>query len=177
MVKTVFLDRDGVINYLIQRDNITTAPWEKTEFKFIPGSISAILKLKTLRLKVIVVTNQPDVNDGMMELETLEYFNQKLLDVGVDEVLVAYNRNSLDYKPNNGMLEKTIEKYRLNRSECVLVGDRWKDIVAGNSSKITTIYCSENVYFAPEPYQTVLPDYQVSTLLKAVNLIEGIMND
>ena len=89
MVKTVFLDRDGVINYLIQRDNITTAPWEKTEFKFIPGSISAILRLKTLRLKVIVVTNQPDVNDGMMELETLEYFNKKLLDVGVDEVLVA----------------------------------------------------------------------------------------
>ena len=177
MVKTVFLDRDGVINYLIQRDNITTAPWEKTEFKFIPGSISAILRLKTLRLKVIVVTNQPDVNDGMMELETLEYFNKKLLDVGVDEVLVARNRNSLDYKPNNGMLEKTIEKYGLNRSECVLVGDRWKDIVAGTSSRITTIYCSENIYSSPEPYQNVLPDYRVSTLLKAVNLIEGIMND
>ena len=175
MVKTVFLDRDGVINSLVQRDTNITAPWKKTEFEFIPGSILAISKLKNLGLKVIVVTNQPDVNDGIMDLETLEYFNQKLLDVGVDEVLVARDRNSPDYKPNNGMLEKSIEKYGLNRSECVLVGDRWKDIVAGASSRITTIYCSDNIYSAPERYENVLPDYQVSTLLKAANLIEGIM--
>lgn len=175
MVKTVFLDRDGVINYLIQRKDMRTAPWEEDEFTFIPGSIMAISRLKELGLKLIVVTNQPDVNDGLMELETLEYFNQKLLDVGIDEVLVARDRGSPDYKPNNGMLEKSIEKYGLNRSECVLVGDRWKDIVAGASSRIITIYCSYYIYSAPEPYQNVLPDYQVSTLLKAANLIEGIM--
>jgi D-glycero-D-manno-heptose 1,7-bisphosphate phosphatase len=180
MVKTVFLDRDGVINELVQRNvenhpaQYITAPWKQDEFKFIPGAILAISRFKTMGMMVIVVTNQPDVKDGNMQIETLEKFNQKLLDIGVDDVICALDRNNPDYKPGNGMLETMISKYNIDRNHAVLIGDRWKDIVAGYSSRIKTIYCSEQPYKVPMEYSAIAPDYNAKNLLQASVLIEGI---
>ena len=180
MVKTVFLDRDGVINELIQRNvedhpvQYTTAPWKNDEFKFIPGAILAISKLKNMGMMVIVVTNQPDIKDGYMDMATLEKFNQKLLDVGVDDVICALDRNSPDYKPGTGMIEKMISKHNIDRKHAVLIGDRWKDIIAGYSSGIKTIYCSEHPYKVPMEYSNIAPDYTAKNLLQASVLIEGI---
>ena len=48
MVKTVFLDRDGIINHLVNHDGKMTAPWKVEEFTFMPGAIQSIRALKTL---------------------------------------------------------------------------------------------------------------------------------
>jgi len=181
MVNTVFLDRDGVINELVLRNTpdypaqYYTAPWKEEEFKFISGAILAISKFKNMGMKVIVATNQPDVNDGHMTMGTLKKFNQKLIDVGVDEVACALDRNSPDYKPGNGMLESMIDKYNINRDHAVFIGDRWKDIVAGHRSGLKTIYCSETAhYISPYIFENIQPTYIVKNLLSASTLIEDI---
>lgn len=180
MVNTVFLDRDGVINELVFRNTpdytaqYSTAPWHEDEFKFIPGAIFGISKFKNMGMRVIVATNQPDVMDGHMKMETLEKFNQKLIDVGIDDVAYALDRKSKDYKPGNGMLELMIKKYNIDRSKAIFVGDRWKDIVAGYYSGIRTVYCSTEQYTAPMEYKDIVPTFTAKNLLNASVLIEGI---
>lgn len=175
MVKTVFLDRDGVINHLVNHDGKMTAPWRVEEFTFIPGAIECIRTLKSFGKKLIVVTNQPDVLDGKMSQETFDIFQSILYYVGIDDVYCAQERGTEYYKPNNGMIEHFIKKYNLNRDECVLIGDTWKDIVAGYKSNLKTIYCSYNDYKSPDEWVHVIPTYYVSNIMKATKLIEDIL--
>lgn len=175
MVKTVFLDRDGVINHLVNHDEKMTAPWRVEEFTFMPGAIQSIRALKTLGKRLIVVTNQPDVLDGKMSQETFDIFQTILYYMGINDVYCAQERGTEYYKPNNGMIEHFIKKYDLNRDECVLVGDTWKDIVAGFKSNLKTIHCSHDDYTSPDEWAHVTPTYHVSDLIQATKLIEDIL--
>lgn len=94
--------------------------------------------------------------------------------MGIDNVYCAQERSTEYYKPNNGMIEHFIKKYDLNRDECVLVGDTWKDIVAGHKSKLKTIHCSHDDYTSPDEWVHVTPTYHVNNLIQAIKLIEDI---
>lgn len=175
MVKTVFLDRDGVINHLVNHDGKMTAPWKVEEFTFMPSAIECIRRLKSFHKKLIVVTNQPDVLDGKMSQETFDIFQAILYYMGIDDVYCAQERGTVYYKPNNGMIEHFIKKYDLNRDECILIGDTWKDIVAGYKSDLKTIYCSYDNYKSPNEWVHVTPTYHVNNLIQAIKLIEDIL--
>ena len=69
MNKAIIFDRDGVLNYTVQRENEVTAPWTLKEFKMIPGSIEAVEMAKELGYLALVATNQPDVRDKKMKEE------------------------------------------------------------------------------------------------------------
>ena len=43
-------------------------------------------------------------------------------------------------KPNSGMLIDASKKYKINLSESFVVGDRWKDIEAGNNVNCQTVF-------------------------------------
>lgn len=175
MVKTVFLDRDGIINHLVNHDGKMTAPWKVEEFIFMSGAVQCIRRLKTFGKRLIVVTNQPDVFDGKMSRETFDIFKNILYYLNVDDVFCAEQRGTEFYKPNNGMLEYYIKKYELNRTECVLIGDTWKDIVAGHKSAITTIYSSYEEYTAPKEWFYIKPIYSVNNITEATKLIEDVL--
>jgi len=175
VVKTVFLDRDGVINHLVNHDGKMTAPWKIEEFAFMSGAIQSIRKFKNFGKRVIVITNQPDVLDGKMSRETFDIFKDILYYLDIDDVYCAEQRGTEFYKPNNGMIEHFIKKYELNRDECVLVGDTWKDIVAGYKSGLKTIYCSYNEYKSPNEWIHVTPTYYVSDITQATKLIEDVL--
>ena len=72
MNKAIIFDRDGVLNYTVQRENEATAPWTLKEFKMIPGSIEAVEMAKELGYLALVATNQPDVRDKKMKEEELD---------------------------------------------------------------------------------------------------------
>lgn len=172
MVKAVFLDRDGVLNDLIPRDNgQRTAPWHIDEFKIKPHARDAVQLIKSVGYKTIVVTNQPDVNDGYLSADHLNLMNKLIKNwIGVDEIMCAYERNTPLYKPNNGMIEFFISKYKIDRDGSFLIGDRWKDIVAGQKSNLSTIYLGKE-YSTPEEYSSINPDYIVDDVLQACTLI------
>ena len=174
MVKAVFLDRDGTINKLIRnrKNPKHVAPWYYSEFEYIDGVEDAIQKMKRLGYTTHVVTNQPDVNDGFMTKETLDVMNQAMkIDLKVDTISCAMERNTPDYKPNNGMLEKIIKEFKVTRERSWMIGDTWKDIVAGKNSGLKTIYVG-GVWDSPEEYKYIAPDYDAENLTEACKIIE-----
>ena len=65
---TLFLDRDGVINYEIQGTYVRN--WN--EFKFYPHTPEQIAYFNTRFQRVVLATNQRGITRGIMSLTDLE---------------------------------------------------------------------------------------------------------
>lgn len=171
--KAVFLDRDGVINSLVKReDGRLTSPWNVKEFKLLPEVASSLLNFRREGFLTFIVTNQPGIEDGEMSekdlKEIISYMREKLSFV---DIRAATERNTIYYKPNNGMIENFIQHYNIAREKSFLIGDRWKDIVPGKNSGLTTILVGDTEYDPPEEYKHVFPDKKAKDISEACYLI------
>ena len=141
--RAVFLDRDGVINRAEVRDGRSYAPALLQEFKFLPGVDTAITALRDARFRVIVVTNQPDVGKGVQRREVVEAMHDQLRRrLAIDDIKVCYHTDQdrcACRKPKPGMLLDAARAWRLELSQCVMIGDRWRDIEAGKAAGCQTI--------------------------------------
>lgn len=170
--QAIFLDRDGVLNELVNRGTISTAPWDIKELKIYDEAKEAVLRMKKLGYLTFVVTNQPDVRDGKMTQKQLAEINHKIkIELGVDLIVCALKRQTQFYKPNNMMLEQLIQIYNLDHTKCFMIGDRWKDIVCGYTTGVTTIFVGDK-YECPIEYEGVKPDYITKNVLTACYIIE-----
>jgi D-glycero-D-manno-heptose 1,7-bisphosphate phosphatase len=171
VVRAVFFDRDGVLNHLVDRGDEKTAPWSIDEFQFVDNVQMAVELIKSYNFMTFVVTNQPDVYDDKLPLKHLKIMCRLLHSwLGIDETLIAYERQSAWYKPNNGMLETLIKKFDIDRDTSYIIGDRWKDIVAGDRSRLNTIYIGQE-YTCPYEYKDIQPLFIVENVLQAATLI------
>jgi len=176
--KAIFFDRDGVLNHLVNHDGQMTAPWHIDEFRFIEGAADAVELANDMGYLSLVVTNQPDVYDGKLSIHHLKMMMKMCIQwLNAADALVAFERGSAWYKPNNGMLETLIRGYNIDRGQSYIIGDRWKDIVAGHKSKLTTIYVGPEPYSSPEKYQHIYPDHIASNVLEACFLIAEMNPD
>ena len=83
MVKLIILDRDGVIN----QDSDT---YIKTadEWRPIPGSIDAIVRLFRSGYKIVIATNQSGIGRGFFSYDALEAMHFKLKNLFLFELKV-----------------------------------------------------------------------------------------
>jgi len=176
-VKAVFLDRDGTINKLVHRTGShaaegKVAPWEFVEFEYIDGVNEAIRKFRSLGYSLHVVTNQPDVDDGYMTEETLNLIHDSLKkETNIDTIQSARTRGTEEYKPNPGMLNKIIKEWMVSKERSWMIGDTWRDVVAGHRAGVKTIYLG-GVYEPNEKWPDIKPDYIANNLIEAANIIE-----
>ena len=174
MIKSIFWDRDGIINDLVNHNGQYTAPWNLSEFKFKPDIKKALEITSSMGYLNCVVTNQPDVKDGKLDKKHLELMTKMILNwLPVDEIGIALERNTSYYKPNNQLILDIYEKYPINVRKSFMIGDTWKDIVCGYRSELNTIFVGSD-YTAPEEYQDIKPNNIVNTALEAVSLIQEI---
>lgn len=184
MNKAVFLDRDGVINELVKRpEGHYTSPHKLEEVRYKPLAQEAVTKLRQLGYKVLIVTNQPGIYYGDMTVFDMARicFAIKCW-VGADDIYPAIfpNRHHIDddeqqdYKPGRGGITRLAKKWDIDMTKSYLIGDRWKDIVPGVYSGLTTIYVNTVPYKAPLDFETLLPDYMATTLWEAAELIGGL---
>jgi histidinol-phosphate phosphatase family protein len=183
MVKIAFIDRDGVINKLIQRSDMQfTAPWSIEEFEFNPKVKEAVDVIKSLGYTTRIVTNQPDVTLGNMSWDSLNKINDRIMEtLSIDNITMAHFRGAPDYKPGNNMLRVGLIEEGADKSNCWMIGDSDKDIIAGNSLGIRTIWISDKQWNLSKEYKEkfgdVIPNFQCSDLYEAALLIEGVDND
>lgn len=170
-MKTVFLDRDGTLNYLVDHGGIKTAPWSVNEFRFIPGAKEAVKTLKAAGFTVVVTTNQPDLYDHVLPMKDFIIMQRMVFSwLGVDEIYVGLQRGSIVYKPNNGSIEIFAKQHGLDRENSWLIGDRWKDIVAGSRSRLNTVFIGKN-YLTPAEHLDIIPNIIAENVLDAARKI------
>ena len=138
-IKTIFLDRDGVINkdinYLHKID----------DFEFIDGIFDVCLYFQNLGYKIIIITNQSGISRGYYTesdyqkltqwmLEQFQYKNVNILDVfhcphGPDSTCDCR-------KPKPGMLIEAKITYNIDMEKSWMIGDKERDIRAANDAGI-----------------------------------------
>jgi D-glycero-D-manno-heptose 1,7-bisphosphate phosphatase len=165
--KAVFLDRDGVINRAVVCDGRPYPPQTLAEVEILPGVEAAIFALKQAGFFIVVVTNQPDVARGKQTLETVESIHGHLgARLAIDDFRTCHHDdrdNCACRKPKPGLLRDAAADWGLDMGRSFLVGDRWRDIAAGQAAGCRTIWidCGYAEQL-PEGY-----DYRAKSLLDA----------
>jgi len=173
MKRAVFLDRDGVINRAIVRNGMPYPPANLGELEILPGVFEALKKLHAADYLLIVVTNQPDVARGSAKKVDVEQINFQLSSLlPLDDIKTCYH-DSIDgclcRKPLPGALLEAAKEHDIELSKSFMVGDRWRDIVAGQRAGCKTFF----VNYRYDEQQPEMPDFIVSSLLEAQKIITG----
>jgi D-glycero-D-manno-heptose 1,7-bisphosphate phosphatase len=143
VVKVAFLDRDGVIN--VDHGYVYNAE----RFEFLPNSLEALRLLTAHGFIVIIVTNQSGIgrgyySEGDYQLLT-QWYVQTLEDQGVIVSDVfhcphAPEDNCDCRKPKGGLFLQALDKYSVDISNSLMVGDKISDITAAQSVGIESCY-------------------------------------
>lgn len=142
--KAVFLDRDGVLNQAVVRNGKPHPPANAAELVLAPNAKLALRELKAQGFLLLVVTNQPDVAKGITTRVAVDEINRKLAsELPVDDVFVCYHQDSdrCDCrKPKPGMILESARKHNVDLTESFMVGDRWRDVEAGQNAGCRTVF-------------------------------------
>ena len=172
--KAIFLDRDGVLNAAVIRQGKPFPP-ASVEEVIIPNEVlPALIQLKNRGFLLIGITNQPDVARGMTTREKVEEINLFLMQrLPLLEIKVCYHDDAQKCncrKPLPGLLLQAAQEYQIDLTKSVMIGDRWKDIAAGQSAGCQTIWLQQD-YAEKKPEQP--PNAIVPTLSEAAEWISS----
>ncbi|UFU00147.1 HAD-IIIA family hydrolase [Radiobacillus kanasensis] len=172
--QAIFIDRDGTIGG-------TDKVIYPGEFQLFPFVEDAMGKLKKSGYLTISFTNQPGISTGDAKKEEYE---QELLGFGFDKVYLCphqHNQGCQCRKPSTGMLLQAAKENNLNLKECVVIGDRWTDMLAAHDAGCIKILVKTGAgekafnnyqnheYFGK--WAEVSPDYIANDFQEAVNWI------
>ena len=171
VVSAVFLDRDGVINANLERNGKPVAPTSLSEFRILPGVIEGVRLLKEAGFLLVVVTNQPDVANGLTPRPTVEAMHAEIRrQLPIDDIVVCFHADADKCscrKPKPGMIFDAAARHGIDLASSYLVGDRWRDVHAGRSAGCRTIFIDYG-YPQDQPHQ---PDKVAHSLREAADFI------
>jgi D-glycero-alpha-D-manno-heptose 1-phosphate guanylyltransferase len=142
---SIFLDRDGVINYEKENDYILN--WN--EFEFYPGVIEAFRLLSNKFKTVIVVSNQRGVGRGLMKEQDLLNIQQRMKETiedgggRIDKIYYCTASDARDFcrKPNPGMARQARKDFTaIDLSKTIMIGNKLSDMQFGRNAGTFTIY-------------------------------------
>jgi D-glycero-D-manno-heptose 1,7-bisphosphate phosphatase len=139
--KNIFLDRDGIVNDVILRDDTVSSPRSLAEFKFRDDFLNFAKEIDKNH-SFFLVTNQPDIKRNLLEWGDLKNMHYKVMNVlSFKEIFVCPHDNDDNCscrKPKPGMILDAMSKHNLKHDECLMIGDSLKDIEAANSAGISS---------------------------------------
>ena len=181
----VFLDRDGT---LIEDVGYPTRP---EQIRILGGVARALSRLTAAGYQLIVVTNQSAIARGRLTEDDLHRFHQALddqLDLLGARVDAYYACPHLPdaseaarpelavecdcRKPKPGLILRAAQDMDLDLDQSWLVGDKWRDIAAGQAAGVRTIKLTAGETHAPRrPADLKPPTAEAATLDAAADLI------
>lgn len=179
-LKTVFLDRDGVINEKMPEGEWVTR-W--SEFQVLPGVIQAINSMRLSGLQVFVISNQRGVALGKFSAEDVreihDRFQQMLEAFGtrVDGFYFCpHDRGQCNCrKPLPGLFEQAVAEHPEIRAETsVMIGDSKSDMEFGRGLGMMTVFVEvDPARQAPgSDVARELADIQASSLFDAAERLQ-----
>jgi D-glycero-D-manno-heptose 1,7-bisphosphate phosphatase len=159
--RAAFLDRDGVLVETLVRGERAYAPVSLDEFQITEGAGGLVQQLRQAGLVPLVVTNQPDVERGIIAPETLAEMHARLrAAVPVEDIFVCVHDAESGCgcrKPKPGMLVAAAAKWEIDLPRSFVIGDRWQDVEAGRAVGCATILIAR-AYSGPARPTAAVPD-------------------
>lgn len=147
MRKAIFLDRDGVLIKAAKVNNKPLAIKRFREIKIFRG-VRKILKILKKKYILIMITNQPDVSRKKIKKQEVVKTNKYLKSYfDLNDIYVCYhvdNDNCSCRKPKPGMILKAKRKWNIDIKKSFLIGDRYKDIIAGKKVGCKNFFINYN---------------------------------
>lgn len=166
-LKAIFLDRDGVLNHAIIKNGKPYPPASVSELTIPDDVQNALHTLKSAGFLLIGATNQPDVARGTTLKATVEAINDTIMaKLPLNEIRVCYHDDADNCpcrKPLPGLLTQAAHDHGIDLRKSVMIGDRWKDIEAGQRAGCKTIWI-DNYYTEKKPKE---PDFIAANLSEA----------
>ncbi|TSE05543.1 MULTISPECIES: D-glycero-beta-D-manno-heptose 1,7-bisphosphate 7-phosphatase [Aquimarina] len=134
-MKTVFIDRDGVINEEVKYLH------KIQDFKFIDGALSSCKYLQSKGFHLILVTNQSGIGRGYYKMKDFNILNEWMLskfdkqDINILDVFYCPHipeDNCCCRKPKTGMFDEANKKYQIDKNNSWMIGDKESDIKAAH---------------------------------------------
>ncbi|MHC4424713.1 MAG: D-glycero-alpha-D-manno-heptose-1,7-bisphosphate 7-phosphatase [Planctomycetota bacterium] len=184
--KAIFLDRDDT---LIEDPGYISDP---DQVKLLDGAAEALIELKALGYKLIVVTNQSAVARGIVTEKVLGEIHDRLKqllaqrDVVLDSiyycpyhpdgVVPKYRKESNCRKPSPGMLLKAADEMDIDLGQSWCIGNSSLDVEAGLRAGCKTILIDMPSH-QKQPSSSislagVTPDHKAVNIKEAVNIIK-----
>lgn len=139
-LKTIFLDRDGVINHEINYLH------KINDFIFINGIFDACSYFNKIGFEIIVISNQSGISRGFYtsaQYEEVTRWMKLQFETKNIKILNTYHcphspeENCNCRKPKPGLFLKARKKYNINMEESWMIGDKESDISAANNAGIS----------------------------------------
>ena len=184
--RAIFLDRDET---LINDPGYISSP---DQVELLDGVPEALIKLRDLGYKLIVVSNQSGVARGIVTEKVLgqihDHLKQLLAekDAHLDRiyycpyhpegVVPKYRKESNNRKPNPGMLLTAAKDMDIDLTQSWCIGNSIRDIEAGKRAGCKTILIDAHSQHKQTDSRTtqtdIKPDYKGVNLREAVNIIK-----
>ena len=180
--KAIFLDRDDT---LIEDPGYINHP---DQVKLLDGAAEALIELKALGYKLIIVSTQSAVAQGIVTEKVLgeihNQLKQLLAEKGAfldriyycpyhpDGAVTKYRTESNLRKPNPGMLLAAADEMGIDLSQSWLIGNSNRDIDAGLRAGCKTVLIDHPSHYKQPELSKSNPDYKAVNMKEVVNIVK-----
>lgn len=150
----IFIDRDGVIN--CRRPGDYVLDW--SQFVFVPGIREALRQLASLKLPMIIISNQAAVGKGLLDAgglkEITARMNEALLADGTSLAAAYYCTHRIEdhcpcRKPKPALLFSAAADFNIALSRSIFIGDSDTDIQAARSAGCAAVLFGSDASLQP----------------------------
>ncbi len=145
MNRAIFLDRDGVLDELVQYAEGWGAPRSPSDVRLRPGVRDALDRASENGWMIFVISNQPDAAKGFTTVSSLHAVHLKLLEklgsAPIREFFYCFHRSEDQCacrKPKPFFVLEAARKYGLDLARSWFVGDVDTDIETGRRAGTRT---------------------------------------
>jgi D-glycero-D-manno-heptose 1,7-bisphosphate phosphatase len=183
--KAIFLDRDDTI--IEDPGYINCAE----QVKLVPAAAQALVELRKLGFKLIVVSNQSGIARGIIQEQAIGEIHDKLKQLLAehnayldriyycpyhpDGAVQKFRKESDWRKPKPGMLLAASKEMKISLADSWMIGNGYSDIGAGKAAGCRTILIKSNVKPPEKKPGDPDPDFEVINMREAVNVVKREM--
>jgi D-glycero-D-manno-heptose 1,7-bisphosphate phosphatase len=180
--RAVFLDCDGT---LIEDPGYINRP---EQVRLLDGVPEALVELKNLGYKLVVVSNQSGVARGMVTEKALGQIHDRLKQLLGEKgavldqiyycpyhpegIIEKYRKESDLRKPGPGMLLAAAEEMNIDLNLSWTIGNSVRDVEAGRRAGCKTILINQSPGYNLEEQNGARPDHLAVNMKEAVNIIK-----